>query len=294
MTTLTVRSTWTAVLLIGVLIWLLVGLGGCEQPQQPRAPGGSVTPEIAAASYPVAYLSRRISGEVLPVFFPEDVVSDPAAWLPSREQIQRYQRAALLVVNGAGLERWTGVTSLPRSRMLDSSAEFRERWLELTGVVRHTHGQAGEHEHRGPDGHTWLDPDLARAQARAIERRAAEVFPEHAQALAQGLASLEQELSELDAIVERLAPAAAGLRLGCDAPSYAYLARRLGCQIVPGDHGPVVLRDAPPPSAADAVDGVVWWPSFAGGPETSADLLASFRRSMADLEAELAAVNGAE
>ena len=52
--------------------------------------------------------------------------------------------ADLILRNGAGYARWVDRVTLPASKVVDTSAGFRERYLYLESVATHSHGPQGE------------------------------------------------------------------------------------------------------------------------------------------------------
>jgi zinc transport system substrate-binding protein len=210
---------------------LLALLAACEerQPVASEMRTASEAPlDVHVVSYPLRYLTERIGGTQVRVTLPVPPGVDPADWLPDAETIGAYQQADLIVRNGAGYARWLGLASLPRRRMLDTSAGFRERWIERDDTATHAHGTTGSHSHGGFESLTWLDPALAILQARAIAERLARERPAARDLFETNLVALERDLAALD---ERLATAADRLRdvpLLFSHPVYGYLIRRYG------------------------------------------------------------------
>ncbi len=153
---------------------------------------------------------------------------DPAYWRPAAEEVVAMQEADLIVVNGAGYERWLEDVSLPTSRLVDTTAGSRHRLIALDAALTHSHGTEGDHEHAGTAFTTWLDPTLlieqARAAAAALERR----WPEHAATFGQGLAALEADLEALDAELAAATAGAAEQPVVFSHPVYQYLEQRYG------------------------------------------------------------------
>lgn len=206
-------------------------------------PQAETEAQVYTTFYPTTYLAERIAGGAVPVVCPLPEGEDPIFWQPSREVLADYQGAALIVVNGAGLEKWVETASLPASRVVDTAAGFEAEFLHYE-TTTHSHGSGGEHTHEGLDGHTWMDPVLAMAQARAIGEALAARFPEHAEAFAAGGAALRADLERLDARFRELTPRLAGVRLLASHPAYDYAARRYGWEIRNFDLDPEAELDA--------------------------------------------------
>ena len=54
---------------------------------------------------------------------------DPAFWQPTDAQIAEIQQADLIVMNGATYSKWAEKTSLPESKVLDTSAGFKAQLI---------------------------------------------------------------------------------------------------------------------------------------------------------------------
>jgi len=210
----------------------LVGLGLACSP-----PGGDVRPDVEAdrrqpsvyvVNYPLQYFAERIAGDALEVRFPAPRREDPAQWAPAPETITAYQRADRILLNGADYAAWVGRATLPRRSLVDTSAGFADRLIPVEAAVSHRHGPQGDHSHRAWATHTWLDPDLAREQARAIANSFASTWPEHAALFERGWASLDDDLRMLDGEIETATDTLGDTPILFSHPVYPYLQRRYG------------------------------------------------------------------
>jgi len=183
---------------------------------------------VATVNYPLAYFAERLGGERVEVVFPVPPDEDPAYWSPAAEVIAEIQGADLILLNGAGYAKWVERAALPLSKMIDTSRELDERFVELAGNVTHSHGTGGEHEHGGWAFTTWLDPILALEQARAVavalESRLAGSEP----AILDRLTALEADLTALDARFAAAARTLGDEPLFFSHPVYQYLIHRYG------------------------------------------------------------------
>ena len=181
---------------------------------------------VFTTNYPLAYFAERIGGERVRVEFPAPPGIDPAYWTPPADVISDYQGADLILLNGAGYEGWVSKTSLPESKLVNTSAGFEDLYVVAEEAVVHTHGPEGEHEHENVAFTTWLDPQLAIEHARAIRDVLAERLPGEEAELQAGFEALEADLTELDGRLETWAAGLAGQPLLASHPVYQYLARR--------------------------------------------------------------------
>ena len=92
-----------------------------------RAPEALADATVYTVNYPLAYFAQRIGGEHVTVNFPAPPDIDPAFWQPDEETVGAYQSADLVFLNGAGYAKWLDVVTLSASRLVDTSAPFRDR-----------------------------------------------------------------------------------------------------------------------------------------------------------------------
>jgi zinc transport system substrate-binding protein len=116
---------------------------------------------VYVVNYPLQYFAEQIGGPDVRVVFPAPADGDPVFWKPSPEQIAAYQKADLILLNGASYAKWVAHVSLPASRMVDTSASFTDQFIPLEDQVTHSHGMSGKHEHDDVAFTTWLDPQQA-------------------------------------------------------------------------------------------------------------------------------------
>lgn len=207
-----------------VLVPVALSVLACQRrTEHPPAPD----PYVVTTFYPTTYFAQRIAGDRVEVVCPLPDGADPIFWHPSRDVLAQYQGARLVIVNGADFERWLPTVSLPQSRVVDTAAGFKERFLKFQ-TATHSHGAGGTHTHEGIDGHTWVDPQNAKMQAKALADALARAFPAHASAFATGLAALQADLDALAARAAEVTPLLAGVKLLASHPAYDYLAARHG------------------------------------------------------------------
>ncbi|MDJ0858828.1 MAG: metal ABC transporter substrate-binding protein, partial [Dinoroseobacter sp.] len=181
-------------------------------------------PTVVAVNYALSYFAERLGGSDIEVVFPVPDGVDPSFWRPGISDISTMQNADLILLNGAGFATWTAKASLPRSRILDTSRGFEDRFI-TTETVTHSHGEGGEHSHTGTASFTWLDQELAILQAAAIAEALAQRGLAEPATVETRMAALTEDLTALDAAAERLRPLAEGKVLIATHPRYQYLAR---------------------------------------------------------------------
>ncbi len=214
--------------LIGVLAALCSA--GCsrstdQQDTVSDATGAEVI-KICVVNYPLKYFAERIGGDRVAVDFPAPPDVDPAFWKPAAEEISQIQEADLILLNGADYAKWISMASLSRFKIADTSSGFRERFIPLEETTTHSHGPGGEHVHGGTAFTTWLDPQLAIEQARAIADVFAARWPEHKEQFDAGFAGLEKDLLDLDAAIKKVMADEGDMPLVFSHPLYQYFERR--------------------------------------------------------------------
>lgn len=73
-----------------------------------------------------------------------------------------------------------------------------DRLIALEDSVLHQHGPEGDHSHQGTAFTTWLDPQLAIAQAQSVTNALIQLAPSGETGFRNNMAKLEQELTQLD------------------------------------------------------------------------------------------------
>lgn len=187
-------------------------------------------PVIAAVNYPLAYFAERLGGGDIDVVYPVPEGRDPAFWRPGIADIAAYQQADVIALNGAGYADWVAKASLPRAATVDTSAGFVED-LIATETITHRHGADGDHSHTGTASHTWLDFELASAQAEALAARMTRRIPGLDDTTATHLNDLQSDLVALDTRATELGNALSDLVFIASHPRYQYFARAYGLTI---------------------------------------------------------------
>lgn len=159
---------------VACLVWLVLCL--------PSLVAADDKLTVYVVNYPLKYFAERIAGEHATVVLPAPPDVDPAFWMPDTNTIAAYQRADLILLNGAHYAHWLNKVSLPSFRLVDTSSNFQDRYIPVAHRMTHTHGPTGKHTHTDVAFTTWLDFDLA---------------VQHAKAIADALSRQRPELSEM-------------------------------------------------------------------------------------------------
>lgn len=302
------------VLLVPIGLGLAAACGGgvgetASQSSDSEPVDGSGPLVVYTVNYPLQYFAQRIGGDEVEVSFPVPAEVDPAMWTPDIETVSAFQKADVILLNGAGYAAWVDLVSLPPSKLVNTSAAVADRYLLETEAPTHSHGPEGEHAHGDVAFTTWLDATIAIDQARSIAAAFSKLRPGAAAAFESGLAGLEADLMALDSELTRIAATVPGRPLLASHPVYQYLAGRYGLNLVSlhwEPHGPptaamaaeleevmaghrattIIWEATPNPATAEmlrerGIESVVYDPS-AGSP-TDGDYLSVMRDNAANL-----------
>lgn len=187
---------------------------------------GAATIDVYTVNYPLTYFAERIGGNHVNVMFPAPPDIDPAFWSPDPETIQQYQKADLIILNGADYAKWIQKVSLPMLRLVDTSRAFSDDLIQIQTETTHSHGPTGEHSHTGTAFTTWLDFSQAAQQAEAISLALSRKIPDSKSEPTVNYEALKKELIELDERMTALANKLQGVPLLASHPIYQYMARR--------------------------------------------------------------------
>lgn len=227
------RNQQGVVLILGAVIMLhLAGCSDTDARRVKEADANDTGPVVVyVTNYPLKYFAERIGGEHVTVHFPAPPDEDPAYWTPDPKTISNYQQADLILLKGAGYEKWAEAASLPRSKLCQTSSQFTAKdFIVVEDAVTHSHGPEGAHTHSGRAFTTWLDPTLAVKQADAIRNALTELRPKHADAFRQGYDALRSDLEALDQEIADTVMAASDQPVLFSHPVYQYFERRYGLQ----------------------------------------------------------------
>ena len=198
----------------------------CVALSAPVLASGQDRMTVYVVNYPLQYFAQRIASEYAEVTFPAPGDEDPAFWQPNVEIIAAYQQADLILLNGANYAKWVNRVSLPRRKLVDTSATFRDNYIHVKAGTTHSHGPGGEHSHTGTAFTTWLDFNQAVEQARAIADAMIRKRPELEEVFVRNFTALEADLLVLDKKIQSIVANKTDLPLVASHPVYQYFQRR--------------------------------------------------------------------
>ncbi len=212
--------------------FLLIGFGCTQEATNEPTPSTTsdhpLVPQVYTVSFPLSYFAERIAGDTVDVVFPAPADVDPADWSPPAEVVAEYQKADLILLNGAGYAGWIQNATLSPSRLVNTSAALADRLIGTEDAVTHTHGPAGDHSHTTTAITTWLDFDIASQQASAVFDALVRLLPEHEADFRERLTYLQADLGELDLELKEISGRIGQQPLLFSHPVYQYFIRRYG------------------------------------------------------------------
>jgi len=187
---------------------------------------------VYVVNYPLKYFAERIGANRVKVEYPAPPDVDPAYWNPELAVISAYQKADLILLNGAGYAKWVRKVSLPRSKMVDTSKKFMDRYITSKEVTTHSHGAEGKHAHESLAFTTWLDLTLAVQQAEAVAASMGRKRPKLRNTFQANFEALAKDLKALNQDLQVIVSKKTSTPLMVSHPVYDYFARRYGLNIV--------------------------------------------------------------
>jgi zinc transport system substrate-binding protein len=215
---------------IGLLLWMVAGLSALPfLVWSGESPSDKLT--VYVVNYPLKYFAERIAGGHGMVVFPAPADVDPAFWIPDAKTILVYQRADLILLNGANYAKWVGKVSLPQFRLVDTSARFKNQYMETEDILTHSHGPQGEHAHEALAFTTWIDFSQAAKQAKTITNALSRKKPPLREIFEGNYVALEKDLMTLDRDIKTIVSKEPSKPLVASHPVYQYFQRRYGVNI---------------------------------------------------------------
>jgi zinc transport system substrate-binding protein len=158
---------------------------------------------IVASFYPLYEFASKVVGDRAEVSSLVPAGVEPHDWEPTAEDVSRGHTADILIINGAGFERW--INDLGAKFVVNTS-----EGIEFNNEEENEVGTSGEHWHEGDNTgergnrvnpHIWLDPMLAKLQIDEIRDAMARSDPANADYYNQNADRFIAELNSLDAVI---------------------------------------------------------------------------------------------
>lgn len=135
---------------------------------------------IATSFYPLSYFTAQIAGDAARVFTITPAGAEPHDYEPTPRERAKIEGSDILILNGGKFEPW-GIA------LRNSFHGDRPHIVVMADTL-------ASHD----DPHIWLDPLLAKEEARIIERAIESADPVRAEAYHASLKRFEERLDQLD------------------------------------------------------------------------------------------------
>ena len=215
-----------------LIILLLILFVACNEKIEDKSKEEIKTIKIATVNYPLYFLTKTIGGDAIEVLFPVPSDVDPAYWELTAKEIEIYQSADLIILNGAGYAKWLDKVSLSKSRLVNSSLSFSDEYIKLEGALTHSHGPGGEHGHDEYAFTTWLDFHNAKIQARAIKDALTRIKPTDKNLFEKNYKKLAETLDDFNGMMNELSKSFSGKSLLASHPVYQYMAQAYNFNVI--------------------------------------------------------------
>ena len=132
--------------------------------------------QVVASFYPLYFFSQQIGGNKAEVTNIVPAGAEPHDYEPTAQDMAKMESSKLIVLNGGGLEAWSG--------NIKKNIDARNTAIVVAGEGLTTQQVTGDGQ-TGIDPHVWLDPPLAMKMVYRIEQGFEKVDPTQ-----QGLLSI--------------------------------------------------------------------------------------------------------
>ncbi len=118
------------IILLILAVFILLSCGEKKDQQEINT---SQKLKVAVVNYPLNYFTERIADNVVDVVYPVQGDIDPAYWEPKPQQVELYQNADLIILNGADYAKWIEKVSLPKTKIINSSLAIKDKLYKVAG-----------------------------------------------------------------------------------------------------------------------------------------------------------------
>lgn len=184
--------------LIALPATAVVALAGCSGDAD-TAQGGDL--QVLASFYPLQYVAEQVGGDLVSVSSLTPPGAEPHDLELSPRQVRDVGDADVVVVLGGFQPSVDEAVSAREPEHLVDAAQTTAVAAHMT-EGEHADEEAAEsedgHDHSGQDPHFWLDPTLLAAVASDVAAAYSQADPDNADAYAERLATLTDDLTALD------------------------------------------------------------------------------------------------
>lgn len=210
-------------LVASLLIFLIAGCGSSVS--KTKEDPNKVS--IVTTLYPLQDFANKIGGKYVSVTNLVPTGTEPHDFEPSAKDLANLSHADIFVYNGSGLEAWVdkAISNLDQSK---TKVVSTSEGLPLLHKEEEETNHDQEHDHGKTDPHVWLDPMLAKEQAKKIKDTLIKVDPAHQEEYNKNFTTLEKQLNDLDQEYKEMIASAKSKEFVTSHAAFSYLAHRYG------------------------------------------------------------------
>ncbi|MCM8531345.1 MAG: metal ABC transporter substrate-binding protein [Lentisphaeraceae bacterium] len=210
-------------LLLSILI--LLSLTACKEDLPDKA---IKDVKISVTSYPLFWIAESLldDKENIQYLIPKDV--SPAEWQPSSQNIHNMLQSDRIFINGATFEKWLETTSIPRTKIVNSTKGLGAKFIVLKDAVQHKH-DGDSHSHDIIIATTWLDSELMKGQIQNISKELQKLMPQKAKEIKKSENELLTKITQLHQKLKKALDSKT--KLLSDSETFKYTARENGYDV---------------------------------------------------------------
>lgn len=179
--------------------------------------------DVVTSFYPLYFFAKQIGGDKANVINITPAGAEPHDYEPSTQDIARIEKAAILVLNGGGLESWGDKVQ----------ENLRNKNVVVITVADGLITQEVEEEGEViKDPHVWMDPVLAKKEVQKITQALVKTDPTNAAVYKMNEQNLENKLDELDTAFRNGLKACEQKNIVTSHAAFGYLASQYGLKQV--------------------------------------------------------------
>lgn len=186
------KNTRFAILAISIVIPLAIFALWSSETRKTAGLEKEQQIDVLVSFHPVYEFVKEVVKEKIQVSTIVPPGIEPHDWEPTIQDIQKMQNAKMIIINGAGFEKWLDrfISNNPDVLILDTS-----KGIELLEGSEFTE-QANDDSVKDP--HIWLDPILAKIQTQNIANGLSIIDPQNERYYQQNAQAYNQRLDQLD------------------------------------------------------------------------------------------------
>lgn len=222
--------------LIPVALACSLLLGGCSRQQAPSSPDSSSAVSdgkvrAIVSILPQAYFVERVGGDRMSVQVLVGPGQSPATYEPTPRQMAAFGEADVYFRIGVPFEN--ALAEKVAASVPDLSVVDTRQGITLRPMEHHRHGVRGSGGAEGAlDPHVWLDPQLAKVQARTIRHELVRLDPQNRPAYDANLDAFEADLDRVDSEIRSVLGPLNGREILVFHPAFGYFADAYGLKQV--------------------------------------------------------------